>query len=234
MHQVCWMGAVHLPRISGHSTTQLELYQYSRHLQVPNERPDFSFSPRFYFRQKKMCWREPGHTLPLAKQLVRIRSLKSAEVRCICTSGNPFCIFRYLKTQASKQNVWLFAGVILPKLRRSWDLLPRAGGRLSSATAVPAGDGNGGGKGQPTHVIPSSYAGNAFAAQFLSLTLAAQRGRVLADHLSCWHPDTPLVRSPSWVWVAGRLTQGKGVCASYSQVKITCLLWNLSPPTCAV
>lgn len=54
MHQGGWMGAAHLPRISGHSATQLELYQYSRHLQVPNERPDFSFSPRFYFRQKKV------------------------------------------------------------------------------------------------------------------------------------------------------------------------------------
>lgn len=156
------------------------------------------------------------------------------------TSGNPFCIFGYLKTQASKQNIWLFSGVILPKMRGNWDLLPRAGGRLSSATAVPAGatvlhrGGKGGGKGQPTHVTPSSYAGNAFAAQSLSLALAAWNSRVLAGHLSCWHPDTPSVHSTSWVWVARRLTQGKGVCASYSHVKITCLLWNLSPPTCAV
>lgn len=74
------------------------------------------FHPDF-ISDRKRCSREPGYTLPSAKQLVWIQNLKSAEVRCVCTSGNPFCIFGYLKTQASKQHIWLFSGVILPKLR---------------------------------------------------------------------------------------------------------------------
>lgn len=100
MHRICCMGAVHLPTISGHSGTQLELYQNAKYLQVPTERPDFSFSPRWYFRQKKrICWGEPEHTLLLAKLLVQIQNLKSAGVRCVCTPGNPIkCLFTFSGT----------------------------------------------------------------------------------------------------------------------------------------
>lgn len=154
--------------------------------------------------------------------------------------GKPFLHFRVPEDPSFKAAYLIVLWGYPSQVEGNWDLLPWARGRLSSATAVPAGatvlhrGGKGGGKGQPTHVILSSYAGNAFAAQSLSLALAARNSRVLSGHLSCWHPDTPSVHSTSWVWVARRLTQGKGVCASYSHVKITCLLWNLSPPTCAV
>lgn len=120
MHQVCWMGAVHPLKISGHEAAQLELYQDSRHLQVPNERPDFSFSPRCYFRQKKVQTGsgELGHTLSLAKQLVQIQNLKSAGGRGVCTSGNPLkCLFTFSGTQRPRfhSRVFFFSlGLSIP------------------------------------------------------------------------------------------------------------------------
>lgn len=114
------MGAVHPLKISGHEAAQLELYQDSRHLQVPNERPDFSFSHRCYFRQKKVQTGsgELGHTLSLAKQLVQIQNLKLAGGRGVCTSGNPLkCLFTFSGTQRPRfqSRVFYFSlGLSLP------------------------------------------------------------------------------------------------------------------------
>lgn len=158
----------------------------------------------------------------------------------------PVHIFRYLRAQASKQSIWFFSGVSFPNWGGAGICYLRQREAQPSCCFWQDSSFSSNGShcsaqrwtrrweraAHPRH--PPSYAGNAFAAQPLGLALAVRHGRVLADRLSCWHSEIPLVRSTSWAWVAVHLMRGKGICTSYSHVKISCLLWNLSPLTCAV
>lgn len=147
----------------------------------------------------------------------------------------PVHVFRYLKAQVSKQGIKCFPGALLPTLRGSWALLPQAGRRHSpnashgkAAAPVPVGATvqHVGGKVQPTPITPFVC----WKCLCCPASWSCRHGRVLAH----WHSKIPSVQSTSWAWVAAHLMLGKGISASNSHVKITCLLWDLSQLTCAV
>ena len=158
----------------------------------------------------------------------------------------PVRISRYLKAQVSKQSIWFFSGVILPKLRGSWGLLPQAGGRLSPATApgkaaapVPAGATlqHGGGK-------ELGKGGLLMSPPCICWKCLCSPGSRSCVGCAAWqgpgwsseqlHSEIPSVHSTGSAWVAARLVRGRSICASYGHVEITCLLWNFSSLTCAV
>lgn len=209
------MGAVHPLKISGHEAAQLELYQDSRHLQVPNERPDFSFSPRCYFRQKKVQTGsgELGHTLSLAKQLVQIQNLKSAGGRGVCTSGNPLkCLFTFSGTQRPRFHsrvfffLWGYQSHTEGELRFATSGRREAQPRCCSWKSISSRSSRSHCSalrwkrrwGRVSHSCqPPSYSRNKLATQPFGHALATECCRILADCLSCWHSEIPLVCSCS-------------------------------------